>query len=224
VRTFALGRGKALLQREASRMDIRSAVVAACVAASLPLFAVAATPVVWRVDPIHTRASFSASHFVISRVDGHIPIKAMTLATASGSLIPTAVDVTLDVANESTDNDMRDNDLKSPTYFDIGTYPTAHFHANTIAATGPKDFTMTGDLTIKDVTKSVTIPVHVEGTIPDRGGVRVVYTAQFHIDRRDYHMVDQGLTGAGVLVVGNDVTVGLSVDAVTKDPSIKPGI
>jgi len=205
-------------------MNIRRTLVAACAAAALPLVALAADPVVWRVDPIHTRASFTLSHFVISKVDGHIPIKAMTLSTASGSLIPTAVDVTLDVAAESTDNDMRDNDLKSPTYFDVARYPTAHFRATKIVATGPKDFTMTGDLTIKDVTKSVTIPVHIEGTIPDRGGVRVVYTGQFHIDRRDYTMVDQGLTAAGVLIVGNDATIGLTVDAVTKDPSIKPGL
>jgi len=202
----------------------RRILAAVFIGALLPLGAGAASDVAWRVDPIHTRASFSLSHWVISRVDGHIPLKAMTLSTASGSVIPTAVDVTLDVANESTDNDMRDNDLKSPTYFDIAKYPTAHFRATKIVASGPKDFTMTGDLTIKDVTKSVSIPVHIEGTIPSRGGVRVVYTAQFHIDRRDYHMVDQGLTAAGVLVVGNDATIGLSVDATTTDPSITPGL
>jgi len=205
-------------------MNIRRTLLAASATVLFPLVAGAASPVVWRVDPIHTRASFTVSHFVISKVDGHIPIKAMTLSTASGSLIPTEVDVTLDVANESTDNDSRDSDLKSATYFDVAAYPTARFHATKIVANGPQDFTMTGDLTIKDVTKSVSIPVHIEGTIPDRGGVRVVYTGQFHVDRRDYHMVDASLTAAGVLVVGYDATIGLSVDAVTKDPSIKPGL
>jgi polyisoprenoid-binding protein YceI len=205
-------------------MNLRHAFTAAIAAATIPLVASAAGTISWHVDPIHTRASFTVSHFVISKVDGHIPIASMSLSSATGSVIPTAVDVILDVAHESTDNDMRDGDLKSPTYFDIAKYPTAHFRSTRIVANGAKDFTMTGDLTIKDVTKVVSIPVHVEGTIPDRHGVRIVYTAQFHIDRRDYRMVDASLTAAGVLVVGYDATIGLSVDATTDDPSIKPGL
>jgi polyisoprenoid-binding protein YceI len=205
-------------------MNLRHALPVAIAAAFLPLAASASGAIAWHVDPIHTRASFTVSHFIISKVDGHILISSMSLTTATGSLVPTAVDVTLDVANESTDNDMRDGDLKSPTYFDVVKYPTAHFRSSKIVANGAKDFTMTGELTIKDVTKSVSIPVHIEGTIPDRQGVRVVYTGSFHVDRRDYHMVDASLTAAGVLVVGYDATIGLSVDAVTADPSIKPGL
>jgi polyisoprenoid-binding protein YceI len=205
-------------------MNIGRALLAAAVALAIPLAATADGSVVWRVDLTHSRATFAVSHFVISKVDGHIPVSAMTLTTAPGSLIPTAVDVTLDVAHENSDNDSRDNDLKSPTYFDVARYPAAHFCSTKIVATGKADFTMTGDLTIKDVTKSVTIPGHVEGTVPDRRGTRVGYTAQLHIDRRDYHMVDAGLTPAGVLVVGYDAKIDLTVDATTADPSIKPGL
>jgi polyisoprenoid-binding protein YceI len=182
----------------------------------------AASPVRWTPDLIHSRAEFTVSHLIVSKVWGHIPITAMTFVTGHGSVIPEKIDVTLDVAHEDTDNHLRDADIRSAAYFDIAKYPTVAFHSTHIDASGTDGFTVTGDLTIKDKTRPVSFPVHVEGRIPDAGGTRVGYSGQLHIDRRDFGINDATLTPAGIPLVGNDVAIGLTVEATTTDASIPP--
>jgi polyisoprenoid-binding protein YceI len=158
---------------------------------------------------------------VVSKVWGHIPITQLTVVAPKGSVIPERLEATLNVAHEDTDNHDRDADLRSATYFDTAKYPTITFKSTKITQTGKDDFTVTGDLTIKDITKPVSFPVHVEGRIPDEsGGTRVGYSSDLKIDRRDWHLVDQRLTPAGVLLVGYDVHIGLTVEAVTPDASL----
>jgi polyisoprenoid-binding protein YceI len=183
----------------------------------------AAQSVTWSPDLAHSRAEFTVSHLVVSKVWGHIPIVALSLTSPAGSAIPSKIDATLNVAHEDTDNRERDADLRSPTYFDTGVYPTMTFHSTKIVSKGPDDFEVTGNLTIKNVTKAVEFPVHVEGRVPDEGGgTRVGYSGQLHIDRRDFGIVDNRLSAVGVLVVGYDVAIGLTVEAVTADPALRP--
>ena len=95
------------------------------------------------------------------------------------------------------------------------------FHSTAIAPLGPDDATVTGDITIKNVTKRVSFPVHVVGRVPESGGgTRVGFTGEFHLDRRDFGIVDERLSAAGVLLVGYDVTVGLSVEATTPSTAL----
>jgi len=182
---------------------------------SVALGAAGPAPVVWSADLAHCRAEFTVSHMVVSRVWGHIPIRALTIEAPAGSVIPAKLDAQLDVAHEDTDNHTRDADLRSATYFDVAHYPAVTFHSTKIVATGPQDFTVSGTLTIKDVTRLVSFPVHIEGQIPDGGGAtRVGYHGELHVDRRDFDLVDKTLTPAGVLLVGYDVAIELTVEAV----------
>jgi polyisoprenoid-binding protein YceI len=182
---------------------------------SVALGAAGPAPVVWSADLAHCRAEFTVSHMVVSRVWGHIPIRALTIEAPAGSVIPDKLDAQLDVAHEDTDNHTRDADLRSATYFDVAHYPAVTFHSTKIVATGPQDFTVSGNLTIKDVTRLVSFPVHIEGQIPDGGGAtRVGYHGELHVDRRDFDLVDKTLTPAGVLLVGYDVAIELTVEAV----------
>jgi polyisoprenoid-binding protein YceI len=202
----------------------KSLVVAAFAALALPAFgpaAQAAEQVTWTPDLIHSRAEFTVSHMVVSKVWGHIPIRQLVVVTQKGSIIPERLEATLDVSHEDTDNHDRDADLRSDHYFDTAKYPMMTFKSTKIVPNGKDDFTVTGELTIKDVTKSVTFPVHVEGRIPDEsGGTRVGYSSNLKIDRRDFHINDARLTPAGVILVGNEVTIGLTVEAVTPDGSL----
>jgi len=203
----------------------KTLIAAAFAALALPAFgpaARAAEPAVtWTPDLVHSRAEFTVSHMVVSKVWGHIPITQLTVVAPKGSVIPERLEATLNVAHEDTDNHDRDADLRSATYFDTAKYPTITFKSTKITQTGKDDFTVTGDLTIKDITKPVSFPVHVEGRIPDEsGGTRVGYSSDLKIDRRDWHLVDQRLTPAGVLLVGYDVHIGLTVEAVTSDASL----
>jgi polyisoprenoid-binding protein YceI len=196
--------------------------VAALALTGIPGPGRAAQTVSWSPDLTHSRAEFTISHLVVSKVWGHIPIVGLSLASPAGSVIPSKIDATLNVAHEDTDNHERDADLRSPTYFDTDRYPTMTFHSTKIVPKGPDDFDVTGNLTIKAVTKSVEFPVHVEGRVPDEGGgTRVGYSGQLHIDRRDFGIVDNRLSAVGVLVVGYDVQIGLTVEAVSSDPSLR---
>jgi len=182
----------------------------------------AAQTLIWSPDLIHSRAEFTVSHLVVSKVWGHIPIQAMSIATPAGSTIPSAIDATLNVAREDTDNHERDADLRSATYFDVEHYPTMAFRSTKIVAKGPDDFDVTGLLTIKSVTKPVEFSAHVEGRVPDEGGgTRVGYSGELHIDRRDFGIVDTRLSAVGVLVVGYDVAIRLTAEATSQDPSVR---
>jgi len=199
-------------------------ILAALVAAALFSPAAAAQAPTWTPDLVHSRAEFTVSHLIVSKVWGHIPIRAMTLGARPGSAVPTEISAVLDVAHEDTDNHDRDSDLRSPTYFDVARYPVITFHSTKVEPKGASDFDVTGDLTIKNVTKSVTFPVHIEGRIPDQGGgTRVGYSGALHIDRRDWGIVDRTLSAAGVLLVGYDVTIGLTAEAVSNDSALHPG-
>jgi polyisoprenoid-binding protein YceI len=203
----------------------KTLIAIAFAALALPAFgpaARAAEPATWNPDLVHSRAEFTVSHMVVSKVWGHIPITQLVLVTPKGSVIPERLEATLNVAHEDTDNHDRDADLRSPTYFDTAKYPTLSFKSTKIVPTGKDDFTVTGDLTIKDVTKSVSFPVHVVGRIPDEsGGTRVGYNAALKIDRREFHINDARLTPVGVLLVGYEVDIQLTVEAVNPDASLR---
>lgn len=190
--------------------------------AAAPLAAAAAsTPIVWQADLAHCRAEFTVSHMVVSKVWGHVPVRELTIVNTGRSAIPERIDALLDVSHEDTDNHMRDSDLRSPTYFDVAKYPTMTFHSTSIETKDANDFMVTGNLTIKDVTKPVSFPVQIVGIIPDGNGSRVGYSGQLTIDRRDWGIVDNRLTPAGVLLVGYTVNIGLTVEAVTNDPWLR---
>lgn len=192
---------------------IRTAALGAVASFTL---AAAPAPTVWTPDFVHSRAEFTVSHLVLSKVWGHVPIRSLDIETPAGSVIPDRVDAVLDAAHEDTDDHDRDEDLRSATYFDVARYPTMTFHSTAVAPDGPDDARVTGDMTIKSVTKRVTFPIHVVGRIPESGGgTRVAFHGEFHLDRRDFGIVDDRLSAAGVLLVGYDVTIGLTVEATT---------
>ena len=98
---------------------------------------------------------------VVSKVWGHIPIRQLTILNTGHTAVPQRLDVVLDVSHEDTDNHDRDADLRSPTYFDVAKYPMMTFHSTSIVAKDPSDFVVTGNLTIKNVTKPVSFPAQV---------------------------------------------------------------
>jgi polyisoprenoid-binding protein YceI len=186
-----------------------------------PFVASAATTTVWEADLNHCRAEFTVSHMVVSKVWGHIPIRELTVVNTGRTPVPQRIDALLDVSHEDTDNRDRDADLRSPTYFDVAKYPTLSFRSTSITAKDYTNFTVTGDLTIKNVTKPVSFPAQVVGIIPEGKGWRVGYSGQLTIDRRDWGIVDARLTPAGVLLVGDTVDIGLTAEIVTNDPWLR---
>ncbi len=169
----------------------------------------------YALDPDHTQAEFTVTHLAISHVRGQIPLLSGTISIGANDL-PTAVAATLDAKSVSTQDPDRDKDLRGTDWLDTDKFPTIAFTAKKVSGT-PAAFTIDGDLTIHGVTKPVTLAAKEEGKIVDgRGRTHIGYSAAVTIDRRDWGLNWGRTTPGGTLVVANDVTIGLNVEAMSK--------
>jgi len=172
-----------------------------------------ATGTSWRVDPGHSNAEFSVRHLVVSNVKGTIPIQQATITTAPGSTLPVSMSATLDASKLTTGNDNRDADLRGKDFFDVANTPTITFASTMVTGTS-EAFTIVGNLTIRGITKSVSLTAKGLGTTTDgRGRVHAGYEALTTLDRRDFGMTGLSQNG-GALVAGTDVAITLEIEAV----------
>lgn len=179
--------------------------------------ALAATQRGWTVDPVHSSAEFTVKHLGFFHVKGTIPIKSAAIVTEGEGTVPSAVSAVLDTSGVDTKNGDRDEDLRSANFFDVKRFPEMVFKSTKIVRGDNATFSVVGDLTLHGVTKPVTLSAHFEGQGSDgRGRQRVGYTARAQFDRRDFGMNYGQSTPGGALVVGNDVTVDLAIEAVAK--------
>ncbi len=181
---------------------------------SAPVFG--ATGTIWRVDPGHSNAEFSVRHLIITNVKGTIPIQQASLTTAPGSTRPLSVTATLDATKLNTGNDDRDADLRGKDFFDTANFATIAFASTQITGTSDA-FTIVGNLTVRGITKSVTLAAKALGTTTDgRGRVHAGYEATTVIDRRDFGMTVLSQSG-GALIAATDVGITLEIEAVAAD-------
>jgi len=178
------------------------------------IFAVSATAEVqtWQIDPNHTAAQFSVRHMGISTVRG-----AFTKVSGSAQYDPadpskTAVDATIDAASVDTRVSMRDDDLRSPNYFDVAKYPTITFKSKSVQAAGEGKLKLVGDLTIHGVTKEVALDVDgPSAPVTDpKGNSHIGASASTTVNRKDF-----GVGGSSPMV-GEDITITIDVELVRK--------
>jgi len=129
-----------------------------------------------------------------SKVSGSVNLNPDNLAASK-------ISATVEVSSISTGIDMRDNHLKEEDYFEVSKYPTMKFASTSFSKTS-NGYKVTGNLTIKDVTKSVTIPFTVTNA-----GASTILKGSFEIDRRDYHV------GGNSWIMGDDVEINLEIAA-----------
>jgi len=163
----------------------------------------------WKFDPMHTQVEFSAKHLGMMTVRGNF-----TEVNATGDLYPdqperSKVDVTINTASIRTHNEQRDNDLRSSYFLEIEKYPTITFKSTRIETKGKDKGTMTGDLTIKGVTKPVTLNVIKYGEFNDPSmGHRIAYAAETKINRQDYNMKFDAMLD-GKFVVSHEIQINI---------------
>jgi len=164
------------------------------------------TPGTWTVDPSHTEVGFVARHLMVSKVRGQFTDLAGTV-TVTDDIAHSRVDVTVQMASVSTGSADRDAHVKGGDFFDVETYPTMTFTSS--AFDGTK---LTGDLTIKGVTKPVTFDVEFNGVATDPWGqTKAGFEAQATVNRKDWGLEwNVALEGGGVLV-SEKVTLVLDV-------------
>jgi polyisoprenoid-binding protein YceI len=177
----------------------------------------AGTRTTWKLDPSHTAIEFSAKHLMISTVKGRITDIEGTIYTDEKNPRNSSVEATLKAASLDTRTDQRDQHLRSADFLDVEKYPEIKFRSTRIE--GDKDsFKLTGDLTIRDVTRPITLDVEFEGAGKDPwGGERVGFSAKGKIDRRDFGLTWNQALETGGVVVGNDIKISLEVEAIKAD-------
>jgi polyisoprenoid-binding protein YceI len=174
----------------------------------------AGTKTTWKLDPAHTTVEFSAKHLMITTVKGRITDVSGTILIDEKNPQNSSVEATLNAASLDTRTDQRDQHLRSADFLDTEKFPAIKFRSTRIQ--GDKDsFKLTGDLTIRDVTKPITLDVEFEGETKDPwGNQRVGFSANGKIDRREFGLIwNQSLETGGVLV-GNDVKISLEAQAI----------
>ncbi len=153
----------------------------------------------WDLDPVHSTIGFIARHLMVSKVRGQFTSFEAQVVTAPNPLDSTAT-ATIDLSSVSTGNEMRDNDLRSTNFFDVETHPKMTF-ASTAVRQDNEIFLVDGDLTIRGVTKPVTLAVEINGFGPDPfGGTRAGFSATAEINRTDFGVSFNAPVPGGVMV------------------------
>ncbi|MGC8823442.1 MAG: YceI family protein [Bacteroidales bacterium] len=167
----------------------------------------------WTVDKVHSTVKFSVQHLVISEVEGSFRNFDGSIVSKNDDFTDAIIEFSVDVNSINTDNEMRDNHLKSDDFFNVGKFPKMTFKSKSFKKVSGNKYELIGDLTIRDVTKPVKFDVVYGGTVKDPyGNIKAGFKATTVINRFDYGLKWSALTEAGGAVVGNEVNVVLKLE------------
>jgi polyisoprenoid-binding protein YceI len=168
----------------------------------------------WTFDTSHSGISFSVRHLMISKVRGSFGKWSGTFEYDEADPTKSTIEVRIDATSIDTREEKRDGHLRSPDFFDVANHPELAFKSTAVKRDGD-DYVVTGDLTIRGVTRAVDLKVESLGRGKDPwGNERVAFAAKTTINRKDFGLNwNQALETGGILV-GEKVEIELDVQAV----------
>ena len=173
----------------------------------------------YRIDPAHSVIGFSVRHLEIAWVEGRFKDFTGVIRYDEKDITRSSVEFTAKVESIDTGVAPRDKHLRSADFFEVEKYPEMTFKSTGVGRKGKDGYVLHGDLTLKGVTKRVAIPFTLTGAVKDqRGNTRFGVEARTKVDRRDYGINFGGALAGGGLVIGNDVTITLHLEAVKAEP------
>lgn len=177
------------------------------------LSAPAGAETVWVVDPNHSEAAFRIRHLV-SNVSGRFNEFEGRIQVDEENPADSSVSFTIDAASIDTGNERRDGHLRSEDFFDVENHPEITFESTRVEPKGDGLYHVTGDLTMRGVTKQVTLPVRHLGTMTGMGGRDVAgFEVETTLDRKDFGIVWNRALDTGGVVLGDEVAVRISIEA-----------
>jgi polyisoprenoid-binding protein YceI len=181
-------------------------------ATATPTAATAASST-WNIDPAHSAAEFKVRHMMISYVRGKFSGLSGVLKLDETDYTHSAVEVSIPAASVRTVDDKLDAHLKDTDFFDVEKFPTLTFKSTSIRSSGGRDYAVTGDLTIRGVTKSVTLSVNdvSEPSNDPWGNERIGLSGSTKINRKDFGLVWNTPLELGGMLVGDEVAITLDV-------------
>lgn len=176
-------------------------------------------PGTWVVDPSHSSIEVVARHMMISKVRGRF-------AGFSGSIVvadqpeDSSVEFVIDAASIHTADEKRDAHLRNSDFLETDKYPEITFRSTSVRAAGRKGhWSVTGDLTVRDVTRPVTLDVELEGVGSAYGGPRAVFSAEVEVDREEFGLTWNMALETGGVLVGRQLKIELNIQAVPEQPA-----
>ncbi len=167
---------------------------------------------VWHVDPAHSNVQFSIKHLVISEVTGNFKNFDITLTQTKDDFSDSEVKAVIDMNSINTDNEKRDNHLRSDDFFNAESFPEMTFVSKSFKKSGKDNYKIKGDLTIRDITKSVTLDTKFNGIVVDPyGNTKSGFKATTTINRFDFDVKWSAAIESGGLVAGKEVDVTLNI-------------
>jgi polyisoprenoid-binding protein YceI len=165
----------------------------------------------WTIDPVHSSIGFSVRHLMVSKVRGTFDKFSGAITVAADGAPSVTAEIAVD--SVSTNNEQRDAHIKSADFFDVGEHPTATFTSNRVRDNGDR-YVLDGDLTLKGVTKPVSLDLEFYGVNPGAGHGEVAgFEASVVLNRKDFGIdIDMPLETGGA-VVGDKVTVTIEIEA-----------
>jgi polyisoprenoid-binding protein YceI len=170
----------------------------------------------WQLDPYHTQVEFAAKHLGMMTVRGHFADVTSTSDIDPDKLEAMSVEITIQAASVKTHHDARDQDLRSPNFLDTAAYPVITFTSTHVEQSGTDELTVTGDLTIKGVTRSVDLQMTRLGEFNDPAmGHRIGYNGRAKINRKDFGLTFNPILD-GRLVVSDEIDIMLEGELVER--------
>jgi polyisoprenoid-binding protein YceI len=169
----------------------------------------------WAIDPVHSHVGFTVKHMMVSKVRGQFNVFEGEFVTAEDPL-QSSVTAKIDLRSIDTRNEQRDNHIRSADFFEVESYPEMTFHSTGIRRDGD-DFILDGELTLKGVTRPVSLNLEISGFGPDPyGGTRAGFSATGEINRLDFGVTFNGpIPGApGGVIISEKVQISLDIEAV----------
>jgi polyisoprenoid-binding protein YceI len=173
------------------------------------------TKTLWKIDPTHSEVQFKVKHLVISTVTGSFGSFDGQIEADDDHFENASAKFTADIDSISTNNEDRDQHLKSDDFFNADTYPQLRFESTKFEKTGKQTYKVTGNLIIRDVTKEVELDVVHGGTVEDPyGNTKAGFEITGIINRKEFGLTWNAVTEAGSVVVGDKVKLQLNVQFV----------
>lgn len=185
---------------------------AALLALALAVPATAATT--FSLDPAHSSVSFKVRHFV-SKVPGQFTDFSATIVRDDENLANASVEFTIQAKSIDTGNDKRDEHLRSADFFDVAHHPVISFRSQKVEKVSDSLYRVTGPLTMRGVTKVVTLDVEFAGEIKDPwGGTRAGFSTSTKLDRREFNVLWNKALDTGGFMLSDEVEVAIELEAV----------
>lgn len=169
----------------------------------------------WQFDPTHTWIGFSARHAMVTKVRGAFNEVHGTIQVDPAGMAQSFVEVRLAANSVDTRNQQRDDHLRSADFFDVETYPEIVFRSTSVDELEDNTYMVVGDLTIRDITKQVAIPITLIGVERDpAGSLRAGFEGSRRVDRRDYGLEWNVPLDTGGVLVSEKISLEFEIAAV----------